>query len=120
MRKVKSSEVKKYAKVLLDFCNDNDVDIMQLQDFIFDDFSITHKISIAQLTKMLNTKFGIEFEGAELLARYAIEQDNHSKDYNSNDNNDEEYEFDANRNLSHAKVISRLQSVITNIMIHGE
>ena len=89
---------------------------MDVHNHIFDDFSLTRKISVAQLTKIFNVKFGIEFEGAQLLARYAVEQPNFSKDDEVQEVEDQ-YEFDPNKVLSHAKVVSRLQSVMTTVMM---
>ena len=93
---------------------------MEIQDHIFDDFSLTSKTTITHLTKIFNLKFGIYFEGAQLLARYCIENPNFSKDERASIDAKAAYEYDPNKALSHAKIVSTIQSVITKIMMDDE
>jgi hypothetical protein len=115
VKAVNSTEVKPFVKIILQHCEDNGVDIMEVQNIILgSDFSLTRKISVSQLTKLLVSKFGFPSYNATLLARYMVEQ---PENFTHERNNDSptKYEFDDEAKLSHAKVISRLQSVMSTL-----
>jgi hypothetical protein len=115
VKAVNSAEVKPFVKIILQHCEDNGVDIMEVQNIILgSDFSLTRKISVSELTKLLVSKFGFPSYNATLLARYMVEQ---PESFTQDRNNDSptKYEFDDDAKLSHAKVISRLQSVMSTL-----
>jgi hypothetical protein len=113
VKPVKMDEIKPMVKIISQYCEDNGVNIMEVQDVIFsDDFSLTTKVSVSQLTKLLIAKFNFPSYNATLLARYMVEQPEKFKN-GENGNSPSKYEFSEEAKLSNAKVISRLQSVMS-------
>lgn len=89
---------------------------MEVQNIIFDDFSLTHKISVINLTQLLIDKFDFNDDEAMVLARYMVEQPEKFKKANDDESEEVTYRFNPDAQLSHAKVVSRLQSVMSGIM----
>ena len=85
---------------------------MEVQNILFSDFSLTRKISVGTLTKQMMESFHFEMEKARLLARFMVEQPDKLRD---NSQDEVTYKYDPSAQLSHAKVVSRLQSVLTSI-----
>lgn len=113
VKPVTMDEIKPMVKIISQYCEDNGVNIMEVQDVIFsDDFSLTTKVSVSQLTKLLIAKFNFPSYNATLLARYMVEQPEKFKN-GENGNSPTKYEFSEEAKLSNAKVISRLQSVMS-------
>lgn len=112
---VKKEDVMPQAAKILKYCNENDVDIMEVQNVLFSNFSLTRKVSVVSLKKVLIDKFQFDSEEATLLARYMIEVPEQYKTGNDEDNDKVEYRFDPDRQLSHAKVVSRLQLLMSTV-----
>jgi len=115
VKPVSKSDIILQAKKILNYCTERDIDIMEVQNIIFDDFSLTSKVTVANLTKLIIKKFDPLFEHDEalLLSRFMIEQ---PEMFTSEDNDDGvEYKFDPDKQLSHAKVVSKLQSVMSSL-----
>lgn len=116
VKPVKKQDIMSQASKILKFWEENDIDIMEVQNIIFDDFSLTHKISVINLTQLLIDKFDFNDDEAMVLARYMVEQPEKFKKANDDESEEVTYRFNPDAQLSHAKVVSRLQSVMSGIM----
>lgn len=112
---VKKEEVIPQAAKILKYWQENGVDIMEVQNVLFSNFSLTRKVSVVSLKKVLIDKFLFDSEEATLLARYMVEVPEQYKTENDEDSDKVEYRFDPDRQLSHAKVVSRLQLLMSTI-----
>ena len=113
---VRKEDVISQAAKILDYCNKNEIDIMEVQNVLFSNFSLTRKVSVVSLKNVLIDKFQFDSEEATLLARYMVEVPEQYKTENDEDSDKVEYRFDPDRQLSHAKVVSRLQLLMSSIM----
>mmetsp|Transcript_32105 Transcript_32105/g.31505 ORF Transcript_32105/g.31505 Transcript_32105/m.31505 type:complete len:90 (-) Transcript_32105:1-270(-) len=89
---------------------------MDLPNLLFVDFSLTGKVSVASLSKTLSTKFKLDDQESLKLARFMVEQPGNFNSEADDNKDDSRYEFDPKRELSHAKVVSKLQTVIMSLM----
>ncbi|CAI2385385.1 unnamed protein product [Moneuplotes crassus] len=112
---VQREEIVPMAKKILEYCNENDVDIMDLPNFLFVDFSLTGKVSVATLSKTLGDKFNFDAKESVKLARYMVEQPENFNNSDDGEKGGSRYEFNPERQLSHAKVVSKLQTVISSL-----
>lgn len=99
---------------ILEVCLDNNIDVMDVQNILFSDFNINNKVSIVELKNQLIDTFQFESSEATLLSRYLIEVQQQHK--TNDDEKNYEYRFDPDRQLSQAKVVSRLQAIMSIIL----
>lgn len=112
---VTKEQILPQAKKILQVWKDNDIEILDVQDLIFQDYSITSKVSVINLAKLLINQFDFDQEEAILLSRYMIETPDDFK--NGDKDGPVTYKFNPDKQLSHAKVISKLQSVMTGLQM---
>ena len=112
---VTREEIIPLAKIILTYCRENEIDIMDLPNVIFVDFSLTGKICISNLGNILSNRFGLENEDSQKLARYMIEQPENFENSSSKGKQKLKYKFNPDQQLSHAKVVSKLQTVIGSL-----
>ena len=112
---VTREEIIPLAKIILTYCRENKIDIMDLPNVIFVDFSLTGKICISNLGNILSNRFGLENEDSQKLARYMIEQPENFENSSSKGKQKLKYKFNPDQQLSHAKVVSKLQTVIGSL-----
>ena len=86
---------------------------MEIQNVIFDYSSLTSKISTINLTKKLLLRFTFSHDEGLLLARFMVEQPSNYKNDVEGEDEEPYYRLDIDKQLSHAKVISKLQSVMS-------
>lgn len=98
---------------VLEICIENNIDIMDVQNILFADFDINNKVSIVELKNQFIDTFQFESNEATLLSRYLIEIPEKN---NADDNKNNEFRFDPDRQLSQAKVVSRLQAIMSIIL----
>ena len=94
------------------------IGIMDIQNVLFNDFDINNKVSIVELKNILIDTFQFESDEATQLARFLIEIPDQIQT-EQDEENDIEYKFDPDRQLSQAKVIARLQSIM-NVILSDE
>lgn len=119
VKPVTKDQIVPQARKILQVCVEQDVDIMEVQNMIFDDFSLTSKISVRNLAILLQKKFDFGPNEATLLARFMVEQTHDHKTESGVNESDTMYRYDPDAQLSHAKVVSRLQSVMSALMAQG-
>lgn len=116
VKPVTKEEIIPQVKKIMKYCKDNEIEIIEVQSAIFDDFQLAKKVSISNLTKLLLKKFDPQFDHEEalLLARFMVEQ---PEMFRSDQDEDEEieYRFDPDKELSQVKVISKLQQVMSSL-----
>jgi hypothetical protein len=116
VKPVTKEEIIPQVKKIMKYCKENEIEIIEVQSAIFDDFQLAKKVSISNLTKLLLKRFGLQFDHEEalLLARFMVEQ---PEMFKSDQDEDEEieYRFDPDKELSQVKVISKLQQVMSSL-----
>ena len=88
---------------------------MELPNFLFVDFSLTGKVSVSSLSKTLAEKFKFNSQESLKMARYMVEQPENFNSSADEEKGGSRYEFNPERQLSHAKVVSKLQTVISSL-----
>ncbi len=88
---------------------------MELPNILFVDFSLTGKVSVSGLSQTLIRKFAFNNSDALKLSRFMVEQPDNFNSSAEGEKDGSRYEFNPERMLSHAKVVSKLQTVISSL-----